>query len=522
MAARPDTEASTHHHPDRRKQPAGLAGAPQHALAASAVTDLPATSPLRARLLRGLAWLSIGRVLSAFALLAVPAVLARLLDPAEIGLLEVALGILGMALIVVELGSVPQIVQRRVIDERFLATVFWLNVSLAAVTALVVSASAALLGRLTAVDGRLVALLHGIAVLLVPLSLAIVPRGLLTRAMAFRAVALATVCAGFLAAAAGAVGLRWGVAPAIGAAALAYAVAWPGGLLSATPWRPRRGPDPDLVPPLLRYSVSVSAAALVSDLVLQVERLLILGLLGPAAVGVFSLARSLTRWFLRHLLGIVDGVMLPGLAELQGRPDAARRFYLSAVRAELGLFGPLVITAAVFAREVVLVVFGPGWDETAVVVRLLAFGIWRGITDPSISTLFLSQGRPDLQVRWAALSVVLRAATVLIGAPWGLPGVALSYSVLETIAWAAGHAIANPLIGLTMRRFLAGLAGPARTQLLFLAVLMGLQSGLDRLQLEAAATLVGALAVGLPVYLVLLRSTDRALYGDLATFLRRR
>ena len=60
--------------------------------------------------------------------------------------------------------------------------------------------------------------------------------------------------------------------------------------------------------------------------------------------------------------------------------------------------------------------------------------------------MFLSQGRPDVQLRWTIIGVTLTAVYFLAGAHWGIEGVAASLSVLGVVTWVVSHGMANALI----------------------------------------------------------------------------
>lgn len=490
-------------------------GAPVATRERAVASAEPAGGSLRRRTLEGVVWLTAHRALHAAALLAGAGLLARLLTPAELGLLELAFGVLGLALTIVELGTGPLVIQRPQLDARFLSTVFFVNVATAGVVSVGLLVLGPLMARAAGADDRLVTLLHVVALVLVPLATSVVPRSLLARRLAFRLITVATVAAGAAAAAAAGLGAFVGLESAGFAGAAAYAVVLSIGLAAGARWRPTWSLGRRDVVPLVRYSVSVSAAQTLDSLALQLERFLIAGLLGPAALGVFALARTLTRGPLRHLMGVFDTVLLSGLAELQADPARARRYYLTAVRLELTLFGPLVVFIAVFASDVVAVVYGTGWEPAAVLVQLLAVFAWRNVTGHTVGAVFLSQGRPDVQLRWVTIALGLVTAYVLAGVPWGLAGVALSFTVLDSIGWAISHTMANRLLGLSFRDFLAALCRPAATQAVFATLALGVQ-----LVFGATAgplsRLVGAVLLLGPVYLVLVRTIDRRSWSELA------
>jgi hypothetical protein len=98
----------------------------------------------------------------------------------------------------------------------------------------------------------------------------------------------------------------------------------------------------------------------------------------------------------------------------------------------------------------------------------------------------------------------------------------VAYALFETIAWAVGHTMANRLIAVPWPAFLATLAGPVRTQLLFLAAVLAIRALLHHLRLGDIPALAAGAALSLPAYAGLLWWADRPLRRELAGFWRKR
>jgi PST family polysaccharide transporter len=116
------------------------------------------------------------------------------------------------------------------------------------------------------------------------------------------------------------------------------------------------------------------------------------------------------------------------------------------------------VFAAVFAGDFSRLLFGPAWDRAALISQLLAFSAWRNVTGHTTGAVLLSQGRPDLQLRWTTISFLLSLVYFAAGRPWGLEGVAAAAAVLEISGWAIRHTMANSVLDLTWRRFAATLS----------------------------------------------------------------
>src|SRR5205823_819225 len=152
------------------------------------------------------------------------------------------------------------IIQRPAIDPTFLSTVFAVNVATGALFALVLLAGAPAITGWLRMDARLVGILRWLAITLVPLSTAIVSRNLLARRLRYRRITMADAIAGAAATLAALIGLSRGLDVALTVGFLVYGFVVTIVLWSGIRWWPSARPDPAIVWPLLRFSLSVSVA----------------------------------------------------------------------------------------------------------------------------------------------------------------------------------------------------------------------------------------------------------------------
>jgi PST family polysaccharide transporter len=460
---------------------------------------------LEARSLASVFWLTLQNAATAVLLVAIPSVLARVLTPDDIGLLEIALAFFGVATLFMELGTGPAIIQRPALDARFLATVFFVNVATGVLFALALIAARHSVTGWLRMDGHLDEVLWWLGLTLVPLSTAIVPRNLLARRLSYRRIAVADGVAGVTATLAGLSALSRGLHAALVVGFITYGVSVTILLWLNARWRPAAAPRLGDVASLLRFSLSVSGSKMLENLSLRSDQFLIGRYLGAASVGLFGLSRTIVRVPLRYLLNVSDGVLLSGLASLQSDRVSAGRYYLAALRIELAILGPAVVVAAVFAPELSRLLFGPTWDRAALIAQLLAFAAWRNITGHTTGAVLLSHGRPDLQLRWTMYSLLLTVMYFFIGLPWGLEGVVLAGAVLDTAGWAIRHTMANRLLDIGWRSFTRALAPLWLTHLAYALVMIAVRHVIVAAVPGIGARFAVGTVTGLLAYLVVIR-----------------
>lgn len=477
----------------------------------------PTAGPsLRREALRSLRWIVVMHAMRGALFFALPAVLANLTTADTIGATELVMAVFFVASQFIELGTGPAIIQRPQLDQVFLSTVFYVNLVTGLLFGGLLFVLSPWIGRRLHLEPGFARLLDWVAAGTVLFSLAIVQRSLLSRRLAFRSQAAVTTVAVFAAAAFAAVPvLRGRVAEGLVAGLVAFVSVTCAGYWVAGRWLPSLVFDRRQLLPLFRFSLSISAAKTLDNLSANWERFLVAGLLSPADLGLYALARNLHRTPLRHLMAVSDTVLMPALATIQADKARCRRFYAMATRLELAVLGPVLAYVAAFAPELVRLAYGRGWERVVPLVYLSIPVTLRVITAHTVGAVFLSQGRPDVQLRWILLQIVLMSSYALVGAPWGIEGVALSVAALGFTGWAVSHAMANRLINLPFAEFLRNLGAPAAAAIALTVLLVLGAHGLRQLGLPAPALLAAGAGLGLLLHAAVLRLAAPELLSEL-------
>lgn len=476
---------------------------------------------LREKSIRSAVWMAWLQGLVGLLYFGVPLVLSYLVGPDELGLLELVIVVYALSVFVVELGAAAAVVQRKDLTPRLASTVFWVNVAMGVLLALLLFVTAPWLTSFLRADVHLVPLLRGLGPALILHSLSVVPRGLLARRMEFRRLTVASIVGIVLAVAAASLGLAW-----TGVYGVLYGILTLTSVTSAALWlasgfRPSWTFDRSELPRFLRFGSSASLGTAAEMLGVLVERFLMARFFGTASVGLWGLTRSLAREPLRRVMAVFDEVLFPGLASLQDDLERSRRYYLTVVRYELALFGPIVVFVAVFAPELTALLYGDAWLPVGFLTQLLVLQSWRTITVHSVGPLLLARGRPDVRMAWVILSVAFTPVMFFAGRPWGLAGYAASSSILGFIVWAISHTLANRLIELRWPRFLQAIAAPLAAHLAFALVLIVTRGALRGVVAAHGSDMV--LLVVVPaagVYLALLWGIDRPLLTGVLAAIR--
>jgi PST family polysaccharide transporter len=335
-----------------------------------------------------------------------------------------------------DLGLSSATIQRAEVTHKQVSTLFWINVGVSLLIALVIAALAPGIAWFYH-EPRLTAITLASAGAMVFGGLTAQHYALLTRQMRFGSMALvqtlpqlAGAIVGIALALAG-----WGywslvIMGIVGAVSTAL-VAW-----IAAGWRPGLPSRNSGVRSMLAFGGHLTGFNLLNYLTRNSDNILIGRFLGAAPLGIYAKAYGLLMFPVQQINAPVNGVVLPALSRLQDQPDQYRRYFLRAVEVLAFIGMPIIIFAFADARALVLTVLGPKWLGAVGIFRLLAPAALVGTVNLAPVWIFTSLGRTDRQFRWALISTPIILLGFLIGLRWGAAGVAASFSVTFSLCFA--------------------------------------------------------------------------------------
>jgi len=156
--------------------------------------------------------------------------------------------------------------------------------------------------------------------------------------------------------------------------------------------------------------------------------------LGPAVLGIYSLAYNLAMLPVTTITLIVGRVSFPIFAQLQHQDEDLQHAFFSAMRFSAVLGFPILIGMAVLADEMIAVLVGPRWEPAIVLLRLLAiYAFGRSVSSHS-GQLMNAIGRPDIPMRFNLVYTPIFISGLLVGARYGAVGVATATAAVSGVA----------------------------------------------------------------------------------------
>jgi lipopolysaccharide exporter len=418
---------------------------------------------LRKQTFSGVRWTtfsSLGRAILQFSQIAI---LARLLTPADFGLVALVVAIMAFLQIFSDTGISNAIIHYQDITREQLSSLYWLNVCVSVALALMLAASTFWVVAWYE-QPKLQYLLVLAAITLVVGALGQQIRVLAQKNLRFADLAkveLLAALVGFVVA----VALAWvgaGVYALIGGSLVTAVV---GCLLVwvrlAEGWRPQARLYPPEIRQFLKFGAYMVCNNLVNTFNSQIDILLGGRLLGAESLGLYSVPKDMNLRVAAVINPIVTQVGLPVMAKAQDDSAVLKRIYLQTLRMTASVNFPIYVLMAVFAPEIVSLLLGEQWQSAVPLMRVFAmWALLRSTTNP-VGSLLMARGRADLSFKWNLVWLLITPPTIWAGSQFGTMGMAIAMLALGVVGyWPNWYFLVRPLCGAGLEEYTRQLAVP--------------------------------------------------------------
>lgn len=323
--------------------------------------------------LGGVSWAYAGTVVGALTQLAYTATMGRLLEPADFGLVAMALVVQRFGSYFAQMGVGRALIQKSDLDVADVRVGVTTSVLLGLFVGGAMVAAAPLAGLFFDTDA-VTPVVRVLALSFVLSSLGHIATSLLRRELRFRALSIIEVTAqavAFLGVGIGMALLGFGVWSLVGAqlalslleTGLAYAVRRHS-LVPLLTWYRARA--------LYSYGSRISVISFFEFIGSSLDTLVIGRWSGQQALGHYNRALLLVNLPFQQVVKGLSGVLFPAFSRIQGDIPRLRGAYRSGLGMVAAFLMPTAAGLAVAAPELVRVVLGPQWNLAAVVVPALA------------------------------------------------------------------------------------------------------------------------------------------------------
>lgn len=374
-------------------------------------------------------------------------ILARLLSPADFGLLAILLVFTSLGALLVDSGFGTALIQRQNITDDDETTVFLSAGITSIVAALVLVAAAPVIAHFFS-QPRLLLATRVIALVLPLGALASVPDALLTKRMDFKARAgaelVASLCSGSLAIFLAIRGFGvWSlICQAITSILTRTIMLW----LSCR-WWPRGRFSVASFRRLFGFGSFMLLSNLLNTFATRLQTILIGKLFSASELGLYSLAQSTQSVPASLMSNLLNRVGLPIFSSFGGDVHKLREALRISLRMAMFVFVPCMAGIALVSRPLIALLFGARWLEASPILALLALSaaLW------PLHVLNLAaigaQGRSRLLLRVELVKQSCAIALVAACSPWGPTAVAAAVLASSVGAVAINAHYSRVLLG---------------------------------------------------------------------------
>ena len=137
--------------------------------------------------------------------------------------------------------------------------------------------------------------------------------------------------------------------------------------------------------------------------------------LGNATLGAYSLGQQINMMATGDIVGPLSRAIFPAFSMVAGDPDRLRAGYRRAQEVMMGLALPIGVGTSLLAPELVRTLTGPQWTQAVPVVRVLAPVIALQTLAAATDSVAYATGRTSLLFRRVVILFVIRVSLLVIG-----------------------------------------------------------------------------------------------------------
>lgn len=374
-------------------------------------------------------------------------VLARLVPPAEYGVMAMASVVTNFAMIFRDMGSSAAIIQRPVLDEKIKTTVFWFNVVVGVAISFVVVAISPLVSEIFHTP-KLLNVLLLLALAFPVSSCGAAHQALLERESKFKIVARSEIIATLVGLVVAIAMGWWGmgvyslVAQTLVMMGLSSLQLWivsgwrPGGF-TETSWQQLKS--------IFGFSSNLVGFNVINYFSRNADNMIIGHYLPAAILGAYSLAYRVMLFPLQSLTFVVSRSMYPLLAKQQTDSTLMKQTYLKVVAVIAALVAPMMGGMVMLREEFISLFLGNGWELSSVLLLWLApTGFIQSILSTT-GVVFMAKAATRTLMWLGVVGAVLQVGAFLLGIHGGVELMVKFYLVANMLN-------AVPVLVLCMRQ----------------------------------------------------------------------
>ncbi len=375
---------------------------------------------LKDKTVKGVVWSSVERFSVQGVQFLVMLVIAKILTPADFGLVGMLAIFLAVAQSLIDSGFSQALVRKQDRTERDNSTVFYFNIVASVVLYALLYVSAPWVADFYE-EPQLCLLMRVLCLVVVINSFAVVQRAIYTATIDFKTQARASFIAALFS---GGVGVCLAI-NGYGVWTLVWQQLLNAGINTLllwvfSSWRPRIQYSWQSFRELFAFGSKLMASGLLDTIYTNMYSLVIGKVFAPASLGFYTQAQQFTKFPSSNVTGILQRVTYPVLCTLQDDDGKLRKDYRQLLRLSAFVVFPLMCGLAGVANPLIELLLGEKWRFAATLIIPLCFSMmWYPIHAINLNLLQV-KGRSDLFLRLEVIKKIIGVAVLACSIPLGL------------------------------------------------------------------------------------------------------
>lgn len=445
-------------------------------------------------------------------------IVIRLLEPADYGIVAAAFFIIGFAHLIADGGLTRALVQRPALGQNECAVAFTVSTTFSIAFYVVIWFAAEPIARYSETP-QLVPTMRVMGLtLLIPI-FHIVPDAMLERKLQYTTIAMANTVSTFFQTV---VTLTlawfgwgaWALCVGIITSKVIYAV-W---VNVAQPWKLEFAWPDAAGRKLLGFGMTIAATNLLWTINHSADTAVILAMLGTAPLGLYSVAMQLATIPLEKVNVTVNAVSFSTFSRLQNEPMRLRRWFIKLLTLRAVLAFPMLIGLALVADDILPPLLGEKWRSLVPLFQILAPVGAIMVASTAYTPLFNAIGRPDLALKYTAVSAVTLSIAFYVGCSYGgLIGVCVAWAVFYPVLFIGMLVLTAPASGVGAGESLLAMLSPAIGTAVMTAAVLAVRTQFPGEEHLIARLVVSIAAGGISYVGVIVAMSGRELWADISS-----
>lgn len=361
--------------------------------------------------------------------------LAKIIPPAEYGIMAMAMVIINLGTLLRDLGTSAAIIQRKELTDKLVNTVFWLNVIMGVGLCIIVLCSSSLIASIYH-QPKLLYVMIMLSVVFPLSSCAAAHLALLERESQFRKVSIIEVSSSLVSVIVAIVLANMGfgvfslVAQAVVINAMSAVQFW-----FASSWRPSFKQLIDLgeLRQIFGFSANLSLFNFINYFSRNTDSFIIGKFMNATILGSYNLAYRIMLFPLQSLTFVAARSLYPILSKSQDDNTEISKIYLNCIFVILLITAPLMSGLAFYSIPFVSIVFGEQWHLTADILKWLApTAIIQSVLSTA-GSVFMAKGRTDVLMKLGIVGAILQVSSFMIGVHFDITIFAMCYLIANIL-----------------------------------------------------------------------------------------